>query len=113
MSDDLTPHTKTIDLKRGLRAWADKYGITPTKFCDDTGYRYAHAQGLMNGDRPVTFEMLGRFIKAYGPLAGGELLTLSGMPVKLADSLPRPDDEAQVVPVVYLDTERDPATQTA
>lgn len=106
-------HTKEIDLKRGLKAWAEKHNITPTAFSDATGYRYAHAQGLMNGDRAVTFEMLGRFISAYGPAAAGELLSLAGLPVRAVESLPRPDEEAQVVPMVYMDADTDAQTQAA
>lgn len=79
MTDEV--HTHTIDLKAGLRVWAKMHGVTPTKFSDEMGYRYAHAQGLLNGDRAVTFEMIGRFLQTYGAKNTSELLALSGLPV--------------------------------
>lgn len=103
-------HTHAIDLKAGLRAWAARNGITPTKFSDSTGYRYAHAQGLLNGDRAVTFEMIGRFLTTYGPKETSELLALSGLPVAKVETLPAPEG-AERVPVLYITN--DPATQAA
>jgi hypothetical protein len=104
IKETIPPTKKTFDLKRGLRVWAEIHGVTPTMFSDTTGYRYAHAQGLMNGDRAVTFEMIGTFIKAYGPAATSELLALAGMPVAKVENLPHPEG-AEVIPVVYVANE--------
>jgi hypothetical protein len=113
-----TTHPKEIDLKRGLKAWAELHGITPTKFADATGYRYAHAQGLLSGPRPVTYEILQRFIPAYGAKAASELLALAGLPVIVVSTYAAQGGAEPVVAItpavpVYVSTNNDSQTQSA
>lgn len=43
-------------------------------------FGYQRAWNLLNGKAPVTVEVLGRFLLAFGPAASGELLQLAGSP---------------------------------
>ena len=44
------------------------------------GFQYQRAWDLLNGKVPVTVEVLGRFLLAFGPDASAELLALAGNP---------------------------------
>lgn len=53
-------------LTTALRAWAEKKGINPAEFGRRMGYSYAHAHGLLRGERAATMETLGRLLLVYG-----------------------------------------------
>ena len=52
--------------KAALQAWATANRITPADFSRAMTYSYNHAYQLLRGDAPITDEMLGRFVLAYG-----------------------------------------------
>jgi hypothetical protein len=67
-----------LNLTKGLRAWALKHDVTPTKFAEKTGYKYAYAWDLLRGKGEFTQEGLGRFTLVYGLEATAEVMQLAG-----------------------------------
>jgi len=53
-------------LTKALREWAERNQINPTEFAKAMGYTYAHAHGLLRGERKATMETLGRLLLVYG-----------------------------------------------
>jgi hypothetical protein len=84
-------------LKTGLRLWAKKNKIVIAGFQRTMGYTYAYSWDLLRGRGIFSVKVFGRFILAYGILAGQELMRLAGYP----DALPMPEG-AQAVPLVYV-----------
>jgi hypothetical protein len=64
-------------LKSGLQAWAKKNGISINDFRQKMQYTYAYAWDLLRGKAEFTPEAYGRFVLAYGYLAGQDVLELA------------------------------------
>ena len=97
--DGMKQHTV---LKAGLRAWTERHEISINDFRKAMNYTYAYSWDLLRGKAKFTTSTYGRFVAAYGLAAGQELMQLAGYPTEL----PRPE-EAQPVPVVYIEGKKD------
>jgi len=91
-----------MKLKAGLQAWTERHEISINDFRKAMNYTYAHGWGLLRGKVAVSRETFGRFCLAFGLEASQELMQLAGYPTEL----PRPE-EAQPVPVVYIEGKKD------
>ncbi len=71
---------------QALAEWAKTNRINPAQLSRATGFSYAYAWSLLNGDRPVTPETYGKLALAFGSEALRE--------VEAALKAARPDGQA-------------------
>jgi predicted transcriptional regulator len=64
-----------IDLKAGLKEWAERHAISAPEFQRKMGYSYNHAYQILKGAKDVTSDTLGRIGLAYGGSAVEEILS--------------------------------------
>lgn len=76
-SPALTTALQKYCLEAGLHT-GKKYDYKTFSF--KMGFGYQRGWNLLNGTAPVTVEVLGRFLLAFGAEASGRLLQLAGNP---------------------------------
>jgi len=72
--------TENLDLKTAMRTWCQQHNVSITDFATRMGYIYSHGWNLLNGKAPITVEVVGRFVLAFGIESTRDMLALAGVP---------------------------------
>lgn len=68
---------KSPALTNALLVYCATHEISTRSLADQMGVIYQYAWNLLNGNNPMTYSALGRFLLAYGPQEAKELLELA------------------------------------